>query len=341
MGSRDEFDANPDAVLDAAGQCIDLRTGTARPATPGDRFTRSLNAVYDPGATCPLFERFIVESFGGDIETILFYQRWKGYVLTGRTSEEEALVKVGMGGNGKSVDSSNDEFIMGEYGRTLSPNVFAPSHGSSGPAYELAELPGIRAVYIRETPPDGQFDESLFKSATGEDTISARAPYQRPFTFRPVFKLAIETNHAPRVKSQNAAMWRRILRLDWNHKPATPDPLLREKLKAEASGVLAWMVRGAIDWYQFGLQAPDAVNIATKLYRDGEDVLKDFIDGFYRSPDISIGAGDLYSRYRGYAESNGLRQMSAPAFKEAMKERGFDHKHTSSGSRYYGLGERA
>lgn len=338
MGSRDEFDANPDAVLDAAGQCIDLRTGTARPATPEDRFTRALGAVFDPDATCPLWERFLLESFCGDIELVLFHQRWRGYNLTARTSEQKALIAAGFGGNGKSIESSAFEAVAGEYSRTLSSSLFTPQRGTTAPAYELAELPGVRVCFVRETPPDGQFDESLFKSATGENTLTARSPYQRPFTFAPVFKVSFETNHLPRIRTQNAAMWRRLFCEYWNNTPAIPDPLLGEKLMAELPGILTWAIRGSATWYKFGLQPPDAVTAAVKQYREGEDVLKDFIDGFRLDPAASIGAGDLYSRYRTYAESNGLKQMSAPAFKDALGERGFSHKHTSTGSRFYGLG---
>ena len=339
VAGRDDFDVDPDAALDAAGQHIDLPTGSARPATPEDGFTHALGAVYDPDATCPLWERFLLESFSGDLELVLFHQRWRGYCLTARTTEQVALIAVGNGGNGKSIESSVCEAVMGGYGRTLSSTLFAPQRGMSSPAYELAELPGVRAAFIRETPPDGQWDEAMFKACTGETSITARAPYQRPFTFVPVAKDSFETNCLPRVRTQNVAMWRRMLVERWDNTPAAPDPRLREKLLAELPGILTWAVRGAMTWYQFGLQPPESVTAAIKEYRDGEDTLKEFTDSFRRDPAASIAAGDLYAQYRSYAETNGLKQMSAPAFKDAMRERGFTHRHTATGSRFYGLGD--
>jgi putative DNA primase/helicase len=133
-------------------------------------------------------------------------------------------------------------------------------------------------------------------------------------------------------------MWRRLLRVDWNHRPENPDPNLREKLLAEKSGIFNWLLAGARDWYEFGLQPPEAVQAATKEYREGEDTLKDFIDGFRLDPAASIASSSLYREYRAYAEENGLRQMSAPAFKDAMRERGFEHRHTRTGSSFLGIG---
>ena len=50
QANRGEFDTDLDAVLDEAGQHIDLRTGVARPATSGDRHSKHLGVAYDPRA---------------------------------------------------------------------------------------------------------------------------------------------------------------------------------------------------------------------------------------------------------------------------------------------------
>ncbi|MBE7450054.1 MAG: hypothetical protein HS111_14475 [Kofleriaceae bacterium] len=54
---------------------------------------------------------------------------------------------------------------------------------------------------------------------------------------------------------------------------------LLDKLKTEASGILAWAVRGAVAWRQFGLgPTPQAITDATHDYRIAEDVIGEFID---------------------------------------------------------------
>ena len=59
---------------------------------------------------------------------------------------------------------------------------------------------------------------------------------------------------------------------------AKKDPYLGDKLKTEASGILAWLVRGCLTWQKEGLNAPDVVQAATASYRKDEDIIGRFID---------------------------------------------------------------
>ena len=57
------------------------------------------------------------------------------------------------------------------------------------------------------------------------------------------------------------------------------DKSMPEKLKAEASGVLEWLVRGCLRWQRDGLNPPEKVRAATEEYRRNEDLLADFLQG--------------------------------------------------------------
>ena len=48
-------------------------------------------------------------------------------------------------------------------------------------------------------------------------------------------------------------------------------------MRAELPGILAWAVRGCLDWQANGMQPPAAVRIATESYRSEQDPLADFI----------------------------------------------------------------
>lgn len=54
------------------------------------------------------------------------------------------------------------------------------------------------------------------------------------------------------------------------------DHNLLEKLKAEAPGILAWLVRGCIAWQKEGLNQPDIVKAATREYQQEEDLIERF-----------------------------------------------------------------
>ena len=46
--------------------------------------------------------------------------------------------------------------------------------------------------------------------------------------------------------------------------PAKPDPKLEAKLRAEAAGILRWMIDGCLDWQANGLVRPQSVVEATE-----------------------------------------------------------------------------
>jgi len=336
---RMEFDADRDAVLDSMGNRIDLRTGNWRPAEPGDRFTRALNANYNPEATCPTFMRFLNQAMLNDESMVAFLQRWAGYSLTGRTSEQKIRIDVGPGCNGKGTYSHVLEFIGGEYAATADSDLFAPIR-TRNPEYQIARLAGVRQLYVRETKDGAALDESMVKVVTGEDTLVGRNPYEQQFSFLPEFKANLETNHAPRIRGRGPAIWRRILRIPWDYTPpdSEKDPMLGEKLKAEAPGILAWMVVGAVEWYAEGIGLPRQVAEATAAYRDATDSLRDFLDQFVQSPSASASSGELYEKYRQWAARAGLNKpLTAPRFKESMQERGYEWKATRTGKVFMGI----
>jgi putative DNA primase/helicase len=56
-------------------------------------------------------------------------------------------------------------------------------------------------VVCSEGPEGGGLDEALVKLVTGGDPISARFLNREFFTFKPMFKLWMLTNHKPRVRT--------------------------------------------------------------------------------------------------------------------------------------------
>ena len=54
---------------------------------------------------------------------------------------------------------------------------------------------------------------------------------------------------------------------------AEVDPKLTDKLRAELPGILAWAVRGCLDWQAHGLGNAEAVHQATAEYRESSDVM--------------------------------------------------------------------
>ena len=59
---------------------------------------------------------------------------------------------------------------------------------------------------------------------------------------------------------------------------AERDRLLGEKLKAEWSGILSWMIQGCAEWQASGLQPPEVVTKATASYLEAEDAIGTWVD---------------------------------------------------------------
>jgi phage/plasmid-associated DNA primase len=91
------------------------------------------------------------------------------------------------------------------------------------------------------------------------------------------------TNHRPIVKGDDHAIWRRLLPVpftrNFDHDLAiTKDPDRAEKLAAEARGILAWCVRGAVAYRKEGLRPPVAVRNARDDYQSDMDLLGEWLD---------------------------------------------------------------
>ena len=89
-------------LVGAPGCEIDLRTGMVLPPGPTHGITKQLLVAPEKIPT-PVWDQFLFESTGGDVELIEFLQAWSGYGLTGDTSEEKFVFIYGPGGNGKGT----------------------------------------------------------------------------------------------------------------------------------------------------------------------------------------------------------------------------------------------
>src|SRR5262249_42508209 len=107
-----------------------------------------------------------------------------------------------------------------------------------------------------------------------------------------------------------------------------------------APGILAWCVRGCLEWQKEGLDTPAEVIEATKKYRLEQDLIRRFLDECTLSqPSCRVKAGDLYARYKGWVESGNEYVATMTAFSLAIKELGYEKK-ASNGMWYLGLGLR-
>ncbi len=341
--STDDLDARP-WYLNVENGTIDLRTGQLRSHRQSDLITKLTPVRYDPEAAAPMWEAFL-EQILPDEDVRAFVQRAVGYSATGDTSEQCMFINHGGGANGKSTFQETIAAALGDYAMRA-PTEMLLAKRTSGVPNDIARLKGARFVVASETEEGRRLAESLIKDLTGQDTITARFMRQEWFDFKPTHKLWLSTNHRPEIRGTDAAIWRRIRLVPWTVTipPEEQDKRLASKLRDELPGVLAWIVRGCLEWQSIGLQPPDEVRRATGRYRAEMDVLAAFIDEECIVADnASATAKALYSAYTAWCEENGERPESQRRFGSRLKDRGFQSGRMTTGARkgaieWYGIG---
>lgn len=269
----DDLDRNP-WLLNVLNGTLDLRTGQLHPHNRADLITKLCPVEYDPAAGAPTWGAFLARIMDGKGDLVTFLQRAIGYSLTGSIRERVFVIAYGEGDNGKTTLLETVQALLGDYAsRTPTETLMLRRDGNI--PNDLARLKGARFVFASEVEKGRRLAVSLVKDMTGGDTITARFMRAEFFEFRPEFKLWLATNHKPVIKDTNQAIWRRIRLVPFavSIPKAEQDKKLPEKLLAELPGILAWAVRGCLDWQRDGLGEPAEVAQATDEYRAESDEL--------------------------------------------------------------------
>jgi putative DNA primase/helicase len=298
-----------------------------------DYITKISPSYYKPESTYATFRKFLHDIQPNDDDQ-LFLQRYFGYSLTGNTSEHCLLLCYGTGRNGKGTLVDIVSYILGDYATTISFASLLQDDRRSGAqaSPDIARLPGARFVSAAEADVGAKFSEGLLKSLTGGDIITTRHLNQGFFEFRPQFKLCLSFNNKPIVRGQDEGIWSRLMMLNFNRfiPSEQRDKNLKEKLQAEADGILNWLLDGLSEWKEKGLAIPESVRAATADYRSDSDPIGQFLaTATERKNGVSVTAKELYGGYCKWCAENAATPISTTAFGKRIVEKGIER--TKSG----------
>lgn len=322
---RERFDA--DHMLFATpGATYDLRTVRQHAPRREDYITRIGGVSAASRGDCPTWVSFLDRIMGGDEDMVAFLQRVIGYCLTGSTDEQCMFVLYGRGANGKSTFMNLLMHLLGDYAKQTPVETFT-ARREGGIPNDLAALAGARLVSCSESQEGAALEEGVVKLATGSDPIPARFLNREFFSYVPTFKLFMLTNHKPIIRGTDDGIWRRLRLIPFTVTipKEQRDPLLMDKLKAEAPAILRWALDGFKAWREQGLNPPAAVVAATDDYRRDMDVLAEFLGERCAVEDgARADNGELYRSYAEWAKDNGQHPKSAKSLARALKDRGFE-----------------
>ena len=340
--SPNELDQNPWA-LNCPNGTVDLQTGELHGHRREDLLTKCTAARFNPAAGSYEWDRFLESVFDGKEDLIQFVQRFFGYALCGLILEHVLAVFHGRGANGKSTLLEAYMHALGpDYSTKGAPDLLLVKHGDVHPT-ERADLFGKRFIAAIESEDGRRLNESLVKELTGGDTVKARRMREDFWSFRPTWKIALCTNHKPGVRGTDHGIWRRIRLVPFNQVFDADHQDLRmpDKLRAEAEGILAWAVRGCVEWQRQGLGTAEAVTKATESYRTEQDVIGGFFtDRCVIEPTATVRARDLRNAYEAWAADAGQIVLNPKRFAQEIANRGAE-RFTNNGVCYRGIGLRA
>jgi putative DNA primase/helicase len=331
-----ELDANP-LLLGVQNGVVDLRTGHLLEAKPEQLISRQCAAAYRPNAGCPTWLRFLADVFMGDDALIGSVQRLLGYTATGSNTEEVLVIAYGSGANGKSVFHNVISTMLGDYAIDAPSDLLVMKPNGGGATPELAMLTGRRMLGLNELASGARLDAQKLKWVAGRERIVARNLYSGFFSFVPAFTGWLRTNHRPVVTDTDNGVWRRLVLVPFlrTFAEADRDPRLEEKLLAERDGILAWIVGGAAQWAQSGLQLSAKLRQEVAAYKAESDLLAQFLDECAeRVQSERVPQKVLYDAWKAWCPDNGVRPTAKASFTRRLAELGYTET-KSNGQRFY------
>jgi len=376
------WDKDPERIGCGNG-VIDMRTGTVVRGHPQEFVRQSVPTNWDAkhdawiqtgegDSPCPRFEAFVLETVRDDAGVALYLQKLFGYGMTGRGDLQRMLFMYGpRGGNGKSEKLKAIQHVLGRLCKPVDKEVVYDTKGAmqsaaNGHKAHITNILGKHLCVVSEAGPKNYLGDN-FRRMTGGFKISARGCGDRDHTeFDPTQTFIGDTNLLPPCDAAEDAVVRRLDVIHYTRR-YVDDPSQEEGaqqriqnyaekfLFPEASGILAWMVRGyllflADERETGGLSVPAAM----KAWKDEWITDVDPIHAFFKecvatSEGTETPSHQIHEAYQKWCSAhhktaNGGRTgpvgyRSVAAFgRRLTKLHAPGAKHTREGSVYVGLG---
>ena len=353
-------------LLPCPNGVVNQKTGVFKPGRPQDwlrvasktRFNPALLEVDDP---CPETNRFLLASMNGKQELVDYIWRILGWGVL-RSKHDKFFVFWGP--HGRNGKDTLIKLIGKVLGNDLSGSINiemllqgSQIKNSSAPSPDVLALKGMAIAWGNEAEEGQRFAMNKVKEYSGDGNISARGLMDKAMTtFKQTHLLIMCTNELPKAKADDDAFWTRFQVIRWElsfvddptedyHRLA--DRHLDEKLEAELEGVLARIVRGAMEYTRDGLNTPEIVKQWNRDVRSTYDDLTAFLNECceiepkrdnVKAYMTSISAKDLNTAWGiWYAENRDRRHIPSGKTLGAMLDKREIPKKLSNGTWRLGL----
>lgn len=300
---------------------------TLRDFRPGDFLTYQLPFAYDPNATAPMFDRYIVDVLTDEQKRRVLAE-YLAYIFVKPSflKLEKALILYGSGANGKSVLFEIVEALLGK------GNVsnYSLQSLTDDKGYSRAKIVGKLVNYASEI--NASLEASLFKALTSGEPVEARLPYGQPFSATDYAKLIFNCNALPRDVEHSDAYFRRFLIIHFDKtipEEKQDKSLARKIIDSELSGVLNWVLQG-LDRILTQRNFSECLSSqhTVSRYRRESDSVCMFLEEKEYQPTTERGKWlrlpDMYRDYKNYCMEDGYKAVSKKTYKDRLTSLKFE-----------------
>lgn len=328
------FDQEP-LLVNCENGIVDLKNLTLLPHDPAKACMRKVKAKFNLEAACDIWERVVSQIMCHREDLIDFIQRVLGYCITGLCPAEmgrEFFIFHGEGSNGKNVISNIMMYVLGTgkylgYAGSAKSQLIMERRNDDGPNPVLMKNVGRRVVFVSESKATRVLDEEEIKRLVGDRIISGRDLYEKDQDVLSTFKIILNCNRKPRIRSNDYALWSRIFLTPFDAKfidpndpksPAvdnkkifakTEEKELREELLTQADGIFTWLCVGAHDYVKNGLRPPSIVLEKTQEYEEESRTFDQFVKQMIvYDLGSKVKKADLYAKYSMWCKEEGVQE---------------------------------
>jgi putative DNA primase/helicase len=311
------WECPPLHVLNLANGLLHIETGQLKPHSTDHMSSVQLPVVFDPTATCPVWDGFVEDVFPDDAREV----PWQiaSWLMVPDTSLQKAILLLGEGSNGKST------FLTGLSAFLGPSNVAAVSlHRLESDRFSVARLVGKLANMCADLPSSHLAGTSVFKELVGGDRLPAEYKYRDSFEFLPFARLIFSANHPPRSGDSTQAFFRRWLVVPFTRKFEGGDEIrdMAARLAAprELSGLLNRALLARKHMQECGglIESP-SMCAAREEFRRVTDPVAVWLDNWtVEKSDVFVSKNELLIAYNRTSEAAGRPPETETAFGRAL-----------------------
>jgi P4 family phage/plasmid primase-like protien len=301
---------------------LNMLTGELEEWNPEHRLIHKLDLDWDPMATCPAYDKFISDTFGGLSQHINLWEEFAGLTLVPDMSYQKLLILKGPGANGKSTALN---LLISLHNRDAISSVNITALANERVRTQLA---GKLVNISSEESKINTVADDYLKRITGGDPVQLRRLYGEPFDAKLQVRFINALNDLPAINDSSYAIERRMMILPTDNVVKNPDITLPFKLAEERPGVMVRLVKALQRLRaRTRFDEPEVSKLEVMQYLTSQDSVKYWMQECKVEPDEEgTLSTDLYQSYATFCDMGNIRVAPMSAWGIKMKGMGYDVK---------------